>query len=99
MLDEQGQKPRDRAGIDLWSAIVIEQAKPKFESVVSAADTLTVNEKAKLIKHLLGTAPLSVVVGGNQQISGSIAVQINTASNEVLGDILDAVAERVRKGQ
>lgn len=99
MLDGQNKR-LERVEIDLWNAIVVsQQTTPNLESVVSVADTLTVDEKAELVKHLLGSAPLSVVSGGNQHLSDSIVVQINMVSNSGLADVLDAVAERVRKGK
>lgn len=99
MLDGQNKR-LERVEIDLWNAIVgSKQTAPNLESVVSVADTLTVDEKAKLVKHLLGSAPLSVVSGENQHLSDSILTQIKMASNGDLADFLDAVAERVRKGE
>ena len=68
------------------------QKESRIEDILPLAEKLSVEEKAQLVKKLLGTEGLSVVLGNNQ-ISGSIIVQINTMRNEDLSDILTLYIE------
>lgn len=67
-----------------------------LSDVLPLIEKLPVEEKAQLVKKLLGTEGLSVVLGNNQ-LSGSIIVQINTMGNEDLSDILRAIATKIEK--
>lgn len=82
----------------LWSAIVVASNGNQLENLLQTVDGLSTEEKATLIKHVLGDPGLSVVFGNNQ-LSGSIIVQINTIDRSALGDLLEAIAERVRTEQ
>lgn len=67
-----------------------------LSDVLPLVEKLSVEEKAQLVKKLLGTEGLSVVLGNNH-LSGSIAVQINMMGNKDLSDILTAIATKIEK--
>ena len=70
--------------------------RPVLDDLVDLAENLPVDQKAELVQRLLGQQPGLSVVFGNNQLSGSITVQINTTDRESLGDILDAIGDRIR---
>ncbi|NJK28780.1 MAG: hypothetical protein HC851_24810 [Acaryochloris sp. RU_4_1] len=70
--------------------------KASFQNLVDLAENLPIDDKAELVQRLLGQTPGLSVVFGNNQLSGQIIVQINTTDREALGDILDAIATRIR---
>jgi hypothetical protein len=71
-------------------------SKPSLESLIELAQNLPIDERAELVQKLLGQNSALSVVFGNNQLSGQIIVQINTTDRESLGDILDAIANRIR---
>jgi hypothetical protein len=72
------------------------QKSPSIEELLDLADGLPVEQRATLIQKLLGQNPGLSVVFGNNQLSGQIVVQINTADREAIGDVLDAISDRIR---
>ena len=71
-------------------------SEPNLENLIDLADQLPVDDKAKLVERLLGQQSGLSVVFGNNQLSGQILVQINTSDRETLGDIVDAIATRIK---
>jgi hypothetical protein len=80
---------------ELWSAIVVaSNSHHQLDDLFGVVDKLPVEDKVALVKHLLGNSGLSVVFENNQ-LSGSLIVQINTMDKAVLGEILQAIAQRI----
>lgn len=67
-----------------------------LEHLYLQADRLSVDEKAELVKRLLNSPGLSVTFGNNQ-LSGSIVVQVNAMDKAAIADILEAIASRIAK--
>lgn len=67
-----------------------------LEHLYLQADRLSVDEKAELIKRLLNSSGLNVTFGNNQ-LSGSIVVQVNAMDKAAIADILEAIASRIAK--
>lgn len=66
-----------------------------LSKIIEACDNLKSDEKAKLLKHLLGNnAGLSLVIGGTQFHADTV-YQINLADKEQVSDILKAIANRI----
>lgn len=70
--------------------------KPDLDDLMGQVADLPVDQRAELVQRLLGEQSGLSVVFGNNQLSGQILVQINTSDRESLGDILDAIANRIR---
>lgn len=80
---------------DLWSLItVVATNNQQVEDLLSVVEDLPTNQKAELVKRLLKSADLNVTFGNNQ-LSGTIIVQINAMDQAALGDILQAIANRI----
>lgn len=71
-------------------------SKPDLNDLIEQVAKLPVDQRAELAQRLLGEQSGLSVVFGNNQLSGQILVQINTSDRESLGDILDAIANRIR---
>ena len=56
--------------------------KPSLDDILLLVEDLTVDEKAQLVKRLLGSLP-------------STFIEINEASSEQLGELLRVIADRV----
>jgi hypothetical protein len=69
---------------------------PSLDELIDVAQSLPVDQKATLVQRLLGQKSAMSVVFGNNQLSGQIIVQINMTDRDALGDILDAIAARIR---
>lgn len=81
--------------VDLWSLItVVAEQDRQLNDVFSVVDQLPTDQKAELVKRLLKSSDLNVTFGNNQ-LSGTIIVQINTMDKAALGDILSAIADRI----
>jgi hypothetical protein len=81
--------------VDLWSLItVVANNSQKVDNLLSVAENLPAEQKAELVQRLLKSADLNVTFGNNQ-LSGTIIVQINTMDQAALGDILQAIASRI----
>lgn len=82
-------------GVDLWSLItVVTNNERKIDDLYSVVEDLPVEQKAELIKRLIKASDLNVTFGNNQ-LSGTIIVQINTMDQGALADILQAIASRI----
>jgi hypothetical protein len=68
----------------------------KLKELLEATDVLSVNEKAELAKKLLNSSGLSLVFLNSP--SGSLIGQINSASQETLADVIEAIAARIAGG-
>lgn len=81
--------------VDLWSLItVVAEQGRKLDDVFSVVEQLPTDQKAELVKRLLKSSDLNVTFGNNQ-LSGTIIVQINTMDQTALADILNAIANRI----
>jgi hypothetical protein len=81
--------------VDLWSLItVVANNSQKVDDLLSIAEHLPTEQKAELVQRLLKSSDLNVTFGNNQ-LSGTIIVQINTMDQAALGDILQAIASRI----
>jgi hypothetical protein len=81
--------------VDLWSLItVVANNSQKVDDLLSVAENLPTEQKAELVQRLLKSSDLNVTFGNNQ-LSGTIIVQINTMDQAALGDILQAIASRI----
>jgi hypothetical protein len=67
----------------------------EFQQLLERLQGLTADEKLEIVRTIL-PQPLQVVMGGSNQMSGSIIVQVNMADKDVVADILDAVSDRLR---
>ncbi len=82
-------------GADLWSLItVVTNNERKVDDLYSVVEDLPVEQKAELIKRLIKSSDLNVTFGNNQ-LSGTIIVQINTMDQGALAEILQAIASRI----
>lgn len=82
-------------GADLWSLItVISNNERKLDDLYTVVEELPADQKAELVKRLLKSSDLNVTFGNNQ-LSGTIIVQINAMDQAALGDILQAIATRI----
>jgi hypothetical protein len=69
--------------------------KLELGKIIEACENLSNDEKAQLLKHLVGNdSGLSLVVGGSQ-VNANTVYQINLADREQVGDILKAIASRI----
>ena len=69
--------------------------KNDLSKLIEECDRLKADEKAQLVKHLLGhDSSLSLVVGGSQFHANTV-YQINLADREQVGGILKAIADRI----
>lgn len=83
------------AGADLWSLItVVTNNEHQVNDLFAAVEGLPTEQKAQLVQRLLKTSDLNVTFGNNQ-LSGTIIVQINTMDQTALADILSAIANRI----
>lgn len=67
-----------------------------FEELLDSVEKLSTLQKAQVIEHLLGKNSSLSVVLGNNQLCGGIIRHINTMPKEQLGDVLKAIASRIR---
>ena len=74
----------------------MDAATTNLEEVMIKVDTLTSEEKAKLIKKLLGDSTLQVTVGSSQ-FDATNVYQFNLNSNEQIAGILSAIADKLRQ--
>lgn len=57
-------------------------------------DRLNADERAKLLKHLLGDAGINVTVGSSQ-FNADTLYQINIATPDQMAGILKAIADKI----
>jgi hypothetical protein len=83
------------AEVDLWSLItVVANNNQRVEDLFAVVEDLPPDKKAELVQRLLKSNDLNVTFGNNQ-LSGTIIVQINAMDQAALGDILQAIASRI----
>ncbi len=71
-----------------------QQPETDVEDILEKCKKLSPDEKAELLKGLLGDSNLSVVFG-NYQLHGDTIYQINLAEKEHMAEILRAIANRI----
>lgn len=74
---------------------MVDQGEDDFlKELMEKSDRLDADEKAKLIKHLLGEPGLQVVIGSNQ-VHATNVYQVNLNSSDQISTILKAIAKRI----
>lgn len=63
------------------------------DELFAEAQKLAVDDKLELVKLLVN--PLHVVLGGTNQMNGSIIVQINMADAKTVASVLEAISNRL----
>ena len=63
------------------------------DELFAEAEKLAVDDKLELVKLLVN--PLHVVLGGTNQMNGSIIVQINMADAKTVASVLEAISNRL----
>jgi hypothetical protein len=79
---------------ELWSAIVVASSNCRLEDLFQVVDQLSINEKAALVKHLMDSSSLNVEFD-KKPLSSSNIGEINTMDKATLGEILQAIANRI----
>ena len=86
------------SGIDLWRSIVVSAEDDQdvgLETLYQVIDQLPTAERARLAKHLIGASDLSVTFGDGSP-TDFIVAQIQAMNRDELGDILNAIASRIK---
>jgi len=101
------KEARDTNLVSVWGAIrgwwveiatIYTVAAIKLEDVKPLVEKLSPQEKAELVKELIGNdSGLQIVLGGSNCTSAEIATQIQTASSVDIFVLLEAVAYRLRQ--
>ncbi|NEU77656.1 hypothetical protein [Nostoc sp. UIC 10630] len=74
---------------------MVDQGEDDFlRELMEKSDRLDADEKAKLIKHLLGEPGLQVVIGSNQ-VHATNVYQVNLNSPDQISTILEAIAKKI----
>lgn len=73
-----------------------EKLNSTLEALIPLIEKLPLDDRLLLLERLIGKQSGLSVVFGNNQLSGSVIVQINQMSPDQLGDILQAIADRIR---
>jgi hypothetical protein len=66
-----------------------------YEDLLAEAIKLSADEKISLVKTLV-PAPMQVVMGGCNNMSGNIVLQVNMSDRDTFADILKAISERLK---
>lgn len=66
----------------------------KLEDLVNECDRLGADERAKLLKHLLGDSSLNVTIASSQ-FNADTVYQINFATPDQLVGILQAITDKI----
>lgn len=66
----------------------------KLEDLVNECDRLSVDERAKLLKHLLGDLSLNLTIASSQFHADTV-YQINFATPDQLAGMLQAIADKI----
>jgi hypothetical protein len=71
-----------------------------FKELMENCDRLSPEEKAKLVKRLLGDNSLNVTIGSScsSHLTADTIYQINLSASDQIADILDAIASKIRSG-
>jgi|GEM_PF-2735792 len=70
---------------------------PKLTRLKAEIDDLKPDEKAEVMKHLLGSDKSLQVVFGNSNVTATTMFQINITSDADVSNLLKAVADRMEK--
>ena len=84
--------------INLWRAIVAsaeDDRDGRLKALYQVVDQLPAPERARLAKHLIGVSDLNVTFGGSP-LTDFIIAQIQAMNRDELGDILNAIASRIK---
>jgi hypothetical protein len=82
--------------LNFWNAVTIASSDSTTQELFAVIDQLSLQEKAALVEHLLNTS--NMVVGfDSKRLSGSMIDQINQMDRAALGELLDAIAQRMAK--
>lgn len=73
---------------------MVDKDESGLKKIMQECDHLNPEEKAKLIKHLLGEPGLQVVIGSNQ-VNATTVYQVNLNSPDQISAILDAIAKKI----
>lgn len=74
---------------------MVDQGEDDFlKELMEKSDRLDAEERAKLIKHLLGEPGLQVVIGSNQ-VHATNVYQVNLNSPDQISTILEAIARKI----
>jgi predicted metal-dependent TIM-barrel fold hydrolase len=74
--------------------VVHREDESDLTKIMENCDRLDAEEKAKLIKHLLGEPGLQVVIGSNQ-VHATTVYQLNLNSPEQISTVLEAIAKKI----
>ncbi|MBH8564450.1 hypothetical protein I8748_20070 [Nostoc sp. CENA67] len=73
---------------------MINQSEELLKELMEKCDRLNAEERAKLLKHLLGDPSLQVVIGSSQFHATNV-YQVNLTSPEQISTILEAIAKKI----
>lgn len=73
---------------------MLDKDESGLEKLMQNCDRLSAEEKAKLLKHLLGDPGFQVIVGSNQ-VHATTVYQLNLNSPEQIATVLDAIAKKI----
>ena len=86
------------SGIDLWRSIVVsteDDQAVRLKTLYQVIDQLPAAERARLAKHLIGARDLSITFS-DSPLTDFIVAQIQAMNRDELGDILNAIASRIK---
>lgn len=66
----------------------------KLKKLMNECDHLNAEDKAKLLKHLLGDSSVQVIIGSSQFHATNV-YQVNLTSPEQISTILEAIAKKI----
>jgi hypothetical protein len=67
-----------------------------FDAFLAQAQGLPADQKLELLQKLL-PSPMQVIMGGSNQMEGTVVIQINMADRACLADVLEAMSGTLRK--
>jgi hypothetical protein len=76
--------------LNRWSAFGMTPSHPPIKDLFAVVDQLPVEQKAELVRHVLGSSELNVVLGTHQ------LEDIDRMNRAELSDLLAAIANRIR---
>lgn len=77
---------------------MVDNGDVDLEKLMNQSDRLNAEEKAKLIKHLLGEPGLQVVIGSNQ-VHATTVYQLNLNNPEQISTVLEAIAKKITSNE
>jgi hypothetical protein len=81
---------------DLGRSEIVRFENLNFEDFLAQVQDLSADQKLELVQKLL-PSPMQIVMGGTNQMEGSIVIQINMANRDCLADVLEAMSDSLRK--